>query len=106
MLSYSNNVGKGSAKITITGIGNYTGSKKVKFKITGPKLKNAKVSLVQNGTPYPDITVTYAGKTRTRGQDYTIKYPKRVKRGKNRIIVKGRGNFSGSVKLTYYAKGL
>ena len=106
VLSYSNNVGKGSAKITITGIGNYTGSKTVKFKITGPKLKDAKVSLVPNGTPYPDITVTYAGKTRTMGQDYTIKYPKIVKPGKNRIIVKGRGNFSGSVKLTYYVEGL
>ena len=106
VLSYSNNVGKGSAKITITGIGNYTGSKTVKFRITGPKLKDAKVSLVPNGTPYPDITVTYAGKTRTMGQDYTIKYPKLVKPGKNRIIVKGRGNFSGSVKLTYYQEGL
>ena len=106
VLSYSNNVGKGSAKITITGIGNYTGSKTVKFRITGPKLKDAKVSLVPNGTPYPDITVTYAGKTCTMGQDYTIKYPKLVKPGKNRIIVKGRGNFSGSVKLTYYQEGL
>ena len=106
VLSYSNNVGKGSAKITITGIGNYTGSKTVKFKITGPKLKDAKVSLVQNGTPYPDITVTYAGKTCTIDQDYIIKYPKIVKPGKNRIVVSGRGSFSGSVKLTYYVEGL
>ena len=106
MLSYSNNVGKGSAKITITGIGNYTGSKTVKFKITGPKLKDAQVSLVQNGTPYPDITVTYAGKTCTIDQDYIIKYPKIVKPGKNRIVVSGRGSFSGSVKLTYYVEGL
>ncbi|QUO23277.1 hypothetical protein KFE18_06935 [Clostridiaceae bacterium Marseille-Q4143] len=106
VLSYSNNVGKGSAKITITGIGNYTGSKTVKFKITGPKLKDAQVSLVQNGTPYPDITVTYAGKTCTIDQDYIIKYPKIVKPGKNRIIVSGRGSFSGSVKLTYYVEGL
>ena len=106
VLSYSNNVGKGSAKITITGIGNYTGSKTVKFKITGPKLKDAQVSLVQNGTPYPDITVTYAGKTCTIDQDYIIKYPKIVKPGKNRIVVSGRGSFSGSVKLTYYVEGL
>ena len=72
-VSYSNNVEKGSARILITGIGNYTGSKTVKFKITGPKMKNAQVSLVQNGTPYPDITVTYAGKTRVEGQDYIVK---------------------------------
>ena len=104
VVSYSNNVEKGSAKILITGIGNYTGSRTVKFKITGAKLKDAQVSLVQNGTPYPDITVTYAGKTCTIDQDYIIKYPKLVKPGKNRIIVSGRGSFSGSVKLTYYVE--
>lgn len=43
VVSYSNNVEKGSARILITGIGNYTGSKTVKFKITGPKMKNAQV---------------------------------------------------------------
>ena len=106
VVSYSNNVEKGTAKIFITGIGNYTGSRTVKFKITGPKLKDAQVSLVQNGTPYPDITVTYAGRTLAEGQDYIVKYPKVVKQGINRIIVSGRGSFSGSVKLTYYAEGL
>ena len=106
VVSYSNNVEKGTAKIFITGIGNYTGSRTVKFKITGPKLKDAQVSLVENGTAYPDITVTYAGKTLAEGQDYTVKYPKVVKPGNNRIIVRGRGSFSGSVKLTYYVEGL
>ena len=106
VVSYSNNVEKGSARILITGIGNYTGSKTVKFKITGPKLKNAQISLVQNGTPYPDITVTYAGKTRVEGQDYIVKYPNVVKPGNNRIMVKGKGSFSGSVKLTYYVEEL
>ena len=106
VVSYSNNVEKGTAKILINGIGNYTGSRTVKFKITGPKLKDAQVSLVQNGTPYPDITVIYAGRTLAEGQDYTVKYPKVVKPGNNRIIVKGRGSFSGSVKLTYYVEGL
>ncbi len=106
VVSYSNNVEKGSARILITGIGNYTGSKTVKFKITGPKMKNAQVSLVQNGTPYPDIMVTYAGKTRVEGQDYIVKYPNVVKPGNNRIMLKGKGSFSGSVKLTYYVEKL
>ena len=104
VVSYSNNVEKGSAQILITGIGNYTGSRTVKFKITGPKLKDAQVSLVQNGTLYPDITVTYAGKTRINGQDYTVIYPKTVKSGKNIIKVRGSGSFSGSVKLIYYVE--
>lgn len=50
--------------------------------------------------------MTYAGKTRVEGQDYIVKYPNVVKPGYNRIMVKGKGSFSGSVKLTYYVEEL
>lgn len=106
-VSYANNVAKGTGQIIVTGQGNYTGTQTIKFKITGPKMKDASVSLntssaVYNGaTSYPGVTVTYAGKTCKEGTDYIVKYPKKLKAGKNSISVQGRGNFSGSVKLTY-----
>lgn len=106
-VSYANNIAKGSGQIIVTGQGNYTGMQIIKFKITGPKMKDASVSLntsstVYNGaTSYPGVTVTYAGKTCKEGTDYTVKYPKKLKAGKNSISVRGKGNFSGSVKLTY-----
>ena len=106
-VSYANNIAKGSGQIIVTGQGNYTGMQIIKFKITGPKMKDASVSLntsstVYNGaTSYPGVTVTYAGKTCKEGNDYTVKYPKKLKAGKNSISVRGKGNFSGSVKLTY-----
>ena len=106
-VSYANNIAKGTGQIIVTGQGNYTGMQIIKFKITGPKMKDASVSLntsstVYNGaTSYPGVTVTYAGKTCKEGTDYTVKYPKKLKAGKNSISVRGKGNFSGSVKLTY-----
>ena len=50
--------------------------------------------------------MTYAGKSRVEGLDYFVKYPNVVKPGNNRIMVKGKGSFSGAVKLTYYAEEL
>ena len=106
-VSYANNIAKGTGLIIVTGQGNYTGTQVIKFKISGPKMKDASVSLntsstVYNGaTSYPGVTVTYAGKTCKEGTDYIVKYPKKLKAGKNSISVRGKGNFSGSVKLTY-----
>ena len=64
------------------------------------------MSILLIARPYPDITVTYVGKTRVEGQDYIVKYPNVVKPGNNRIMLKGKGSFSGSVKLTYYVEKL
>ena len=106
-VSYANNIAKGNGQIIVTGQGNYTGTQVVKFKISGPKMKDASVSLntssaVYSGaSSYPGVTVTYAGKTCVEGTDYIVKYPKTLKAGKNAISVVGRGNFSGSVKLNY-----
>ncbi len=106
-ISYANNVAKGNGQIIVTGQGNYTGTQVVKFKISGPKMKDASVSLssssaVYSGaSSYPGVTVAYAGKTCVEGTDYIVKYPKTLKAGKNAISVVGRGNFSGSVKVNY-----
>lgn len=102
-LSYANNVAKGNAQITITGTGNYTGTKVIKFKITGPKIKDTQVTLTPGASPldYPQVTVTYQGKTCQEGVDYIVKYPTTMKTGKNKIQIRGIGNFSGSVSRMY-----
>lgn len=102
-LSYANNVAKGNAQITITGTGNYAGTKVIKFKITGPKMKDTQVTLTPGTSPldYPQVTVTYQGKTCQEGVDYTVKYPTTMKTGKNKIQIRGIGNFSGSVSRMY-----
>lgn len=106
-VSYANNIAKGTGQIIVTGQENYTGTQVIKFKISGPKMKDASVSLssssaVYSGSSnYPGVTVTYGEKTCVEGTDYIVKYPKRLKAGKNAISVVGCGNFSGSVKVNY-----
>ena len=105
-LSYANNIAKGNVQITITGTGNYAGTKVIKFKITGPKIKDTQVTLTPGTSPldYPQVTVTYQGKTCQEGVDYTVKYPTTMKTGKNKIQIRGIGNFSGSVSRMYFAE--
>ena len=104
---YGKNVSKGNATAVIYGKGNYTGMKEIKFKITGPKMKDADVSLTADSMVYsssnsfPGVIVEYNGKTCTEGVDYVVKYPKKLKAGKNVITITGKGNLSGSVKRNF-----
>ena len=106
-ISYSSNTNKGKGIITLTGIGNYTGSKTLKFTISARKMKEANIVMsatqdtYDGPTLYPTITVSYNGITLREGTDYTITYPKKLKAGKNTIKVKGKTNFTGTVSLKY-----
>ena len=106
-ISYADNNSKGTAKIYLKGNGNYTGTRTVKFKITGPQMKEAEVTLSASSAVYgsadsrPGVTAVYNGKTLTEGTDYTVKYPKTWKPGKNMITIQGKGSFSGSVKRAF-----
>lgn len=106
-ISYADNNSKGTAKIYLKGNGNYTGTRTVKFKITGPQMKEAEVTLSASSAVYgsadsrPGVTAVYNGKTLTEGTDYTVKYPKTWKPGKNTITIQGKGSFSGSVKRAF-----
>ena len=106
-LSYANNVVQGNAQIYVKGIGNFTGTKVVRFKISGPQIKDAEVSLTADSVVYskagcyPGINVVYHGKTCQEGVDYTVTYPKSLKAGKNVIRLKGIGNLSGSMTVNF-----
>ena len=106
-ISYSSNISKGKGIITLTGLGNYTGSRTLKFTISARKMKEANIVMSAtedtfNGTTlYPSVTVTYNGITLVQGTDYTVTYPKKLKAGKNTIKIKGKTNFTGTVSLKY-----
>lgn len=105
-ISYADNVAKGSGKIYLTGKGNFTGTKVIKFKITGPKISDASISLSTSSATYGDINnypkviVNYGGRTCVEGVDYKVVYPK-WKAGNNSIRIQGLGNLSGSTKRTF-----
>ena len=104
-VSYSNNLHAGTAKTTVTGKGNYTGTVSGSFTISPASLSGAKVSVGSQKytgsqlTPAP--TVTLGGKTLKNGTDYTTSYSNNVKVGTATVTVTGKGNYTGTAKTTF-----
>ncbi len=109
-ISYKNNRKAGTAKITIKGIGKYTGSITKTFKIQPANISKCKVTLSSKTVTYngkvqaPSVVVKSPnGTTLKRGVHYTVKYEgKRITVGTYKVTVKMlKGNFTGSKTLTF-----
>ena len=96
----------GTAGLTITGIGKYSGSRSISFKIVRKSV--SKLSFSQ-----PDDQ-TYSGKAKTpaltvrngtvklkKNTDYTLTYSKNKNVGTAVITVKGKGSYKGSCKVYF-----
>ena len=104
-VSYSNNIKVGTAKVTITGKGNYTGSVSKTFKIKN-NFKKATVSGIstkaftgKNITQ--SITVKYNGKTLKNGTDYTVSYSSNKNIGTATVKITGKGSYTGTITKTF-----
>ena len=101
-LAYSNNINAGTATVTITGKGNYTGTCSRSFiispKTVTPEITLAKTSYVYNKKAQkPAVTVTADGKILVVDTDYTVSYegnPTAV--GEYIVTVTLKGNYSGT----------
>ncbi len=77
-LEYSDNVNAGTAKVMVTGKGNFTGSRTYSFPIAKADFSQASVSV--NGWVYdtaahkPEPTVVLGERTLSAGDDYTVAY--------------------------------
>lgn len=105
-VSYSDNTNVGTAKATITGIGNYSGTVEKTFSINAKALTAANVSdiAVQTYTGSaitPEITVTDGENTLTLGTDYTVSYSDNINAGTATAKITGKGNYSGTVEKTF-----
>lgn len=124
-LVYENTVNKGTATVTVIGNGNYTGTKKLAYKVVAKPLEESMVSVEQpsasslvvapekaeytyTGKPIkPALNVTdeAAGDTAlVLNKDYTVSYSKNKAVGEAQIMVKGKGNYSGTVKVPFTIK--
>ena len=129
-VSYKNNVNVGTATVTITGKGAYTGKTVETFRIVPADIKDASVTVKsvkatgkESKGKYPKVkaTVVYMGKTLKAGRDYTIEVdwaaaPQAVSDASGKetvansypVVIKGLGNFSGENKdanVKVYLKG-
>ena len=104
-VSYSNNTKVGTAKVTITGKGNYTGSVSKTYSIKND-FKKAAVSGIstkaftgKNITQ--SVTVKYSGKTLKNGTDYTVSYSNNKNVGTATVKIAGKGSYTGTITKTF-----
>ncbi|MCC8072787.1 MAG: fibronectin type III domain-containing protein, partial [Clostridiales bacterium] len=114
-LSYENNKNVGTATVTVTGIGDYTGSISADFTIEKYDLSQhtdtVSVSLSYTSCTYdgtakkPTVTVkcpfNNTKETIVSGTDYTVKYSNNVNAGTAKVVITGKGNFKGSIEKTF-----
>ncbi len=105
-VSYSANTNVGTAKLTLTGKGNFTGTKTASFKIVAADLSKATLGTLADQRytgkqvqPKPDVM--WNGRRLVEGTDYTISYENNVDRGQASLTVTGKGNFVKSVSMTF-----
>ena len=106
--TYEGNVDAGTAKVTVTGEGNYTGTASTSFGIEPMNLASDNVGASIAGQTYtgepltPLPTLTFAGEALAEGDDYSLgDYENNVEVGTARLTVWGEGNFAGTKVLTF-----
>ena len=106
-VSYSNNTNAGTATVTITGKGDYTGSTTKNFTINAKSISSATVTLSPTFYTYdgtekkPSVTVKDDTKTLTSGTDYSVSYSNNVNVGTATVTVSGKENYTDSKTLEF-----
>lgn len=104
-VSYDNNIDVGTATATITGIGNFTGTTTVSFKIVKGTSKIT-VSAISNqtftGTEItPAVSVQEGTKKLTKDVDYKVSYADNINVGTATVTVTGIGSYEGIARKTF-----
>lgn len=107
-IAYNNNVNCGTANYTVTGTGNYTGSKTVEFKIVY-NMENAVVDPVADQTytgaaiePVFTVKTGVNGNTMAAGTDYIVKIDgDHTNAGTVTAVISGTGTCYGTKEIIY-----
>lgn len=118
LLDYENNTQIGTATITITGIGDYIGTRTTTFKITGNAMSKAKISGIV-AKEYTGEAITQYIKTDLddetegvlvtdrkgnllrEGVHYTVRYEKNINKGTAYMYFTGIDTYSGTVRKSF-----
>ena len=105
-VSYSSNTNVGTAVVTISGKGNFTGSTSVSFNILPAAASSFTVSEISDqeytsSEIAPDFTVKFGSKLLEEGADYTVEYINNTDIGSAQIVITGKGNFRGSKTVSF-----
>ena len=109
-VAYTDNINVGTATATVTGKGNYSGTRSVNFIINPKPLTDGMVALsstsfTYNGSeqkPVVSVTDTDNNLPLTQNTDYTVTYPAdAISQGTKTVTIRGIGNYTGEIKKDY-----
>ncbi len=109
-LEYSDNVDIGTASVTVSGIGNYTGTCTETFEIAKAVLLSENCMFADGSGKYeyigeeirPAVVVKHEGQTLVEDEDYELSYEDNLNVGnKAVVIVSGKGNYDGTISLSF-----
>lgn len=114
-LTYANQYNPGTATVTITGKGNFSGTRTVTYAIGNSIADSSRIEIVcpeiENGTSFiykgsayePKVTVTslVTQGALEKGTDYEVDYENNENAGTATIVVRGIGNYAGRQELTF-----
>ena len=105
-VAYSNNINAGTATVTITGQGNYTGTKSANFTINPKNASNLTINAISavtyNGSAQtPAVTVRDGSTTLTNGTHYTVAYSNNTNAGTATVTITGMGNYTSTKNANF-----
>lgn len=105
-VSYDDNVDAGTAKVIVTGRGNYTDSAETTFIIQPRSIDSGQVSSITNqeytgNEIKPTVQISVNNKTLYAGQDYEISYQNNINVGEAAVNITGKGNYTGSLTTSF-----
>ena len=106
---YTRNTEAGTARVTVTGTGNYTGTLAGEFTIAAKEIRKCSIRvsdapLLTATGGIPEITVKDGGTVLLQGRDYTVSYQDNHSLGKATAIITGCGSYGGETVKTYQVK--
>ena len=100
-LAFENTINAGTAKVTATGKGNYSGTKEATYTIEAKAVEAEWIQEVQgivyNGqVQQPTVSVVWGNLALVLDTDYSVEYANNTNAGQADIIITGKGNYTGT----------
>jgi hypothetical protein len=107
-LTYENNINVGTATVTVTFKGNYTGERTVNFNIVARTLSASDVAVAEiekqictGGEIKPEPVITYGDVTLEKDKDYTLTYENNTDVGTGKVNITFIGNYTGTASAEF-----
>ena len=103
---WKDNVNVGKASVTLTGMGNFTGTAALQFEIVAADISGAGIADIPaqdytGAAIEPALTVKLGEKALTAGTDYTVSYANNTDAGTATATITGKGNYSGTASKSF-----